>query len=120
MCGSIRFSFAGPPRFVADCVCQSCRQAHGASSVCWVGVQATEFKLESGQSLLKWYRSSTESERGFCTECGTRVLFRSEKWPGEMHMAVACIETPHDLRSSGVAFEEDLPAWTALRLPSNR
>lgn len=116
MCRSIRFSFSGPPRFVADCVCQSCRQAHGASAVCWVGVKAPAFRIDSGEELLNWYRSSSESERGFCSKCGTRILFRSEKWAGEIHMALACVDPPHDLKSTGVGFKEEFPVWTALTL----
>jgi hypothetical protein len=116
MCHSIQFSFSGPPRFVADCVCESCRRAHGASAVCWVGVKAAEFRIDTGEKLLNWYRSSAESERGFCTKCGTRILFRSRKWPGEVHMALACVAAPHDLKSAGVGFKEEFPMWTALML----
>ncbi|WP_452233285.1 GFA family protein [Lentisalinibacter orientalis] len=114
MCGAVRFSFSGPPRFVADCVCQSCRQAHGATAVCWVGVKTPAFRIDAGEDLLTWYRSGPESERGFCSACGTRILFRSDKWPGEVHLAVACVESPHDLKSTGVAFKEEFPKWTAL------
>ncbi len=116
MCGAVRFSFTGAPKFVADCVCDSCRRAHGASAVCWVGVETPQFSLDAGESALKWYRSSSESERGFCTRCGTRLFFRSQKWPGETHMAVACMDTPHDLRAIGVAYEEELPAWTKMKV----
>ncbi|MCL4792744.1 MAG: GFA family protein, partial [Gammaproteobacteria bacterium] len=65
MCGSIRFSFSGAPKFVSDCVCESCRRAHGASAVCWAGVKADQFRIDQGAGLLRWYRSSAESERGF-------------------------------------------------------
>lgn len=116
MCGSIRFSFSGEPGFVADCVCDSCRRAHGATAVCWVGVKDEQFRIDRGADLLHWYRSSAESDRGFCSRCGTRMLFRSSKWPGEIHMAVACITGPHDLKSTGVAFRDEFPAWTALVL----
>lgn len=116
MCGEIEFSFIKPPRFVGDCVCESCRRAHGASAVGWVGVSTSEFNIDHGESSLKWYQSSDESERGFCTACGTRILFRSKKWPGETHMALACITPPHDLISTGVSFKEDFPEWTALVL----
>lgn len=116
MCGSIRFSFRGTPAFVADCVCDSCRRAHGASAVCWVGVKADQFRIDLGEGFLVWYRSSVESERGFCSQCGTRLFFRSSKWPGEVHMAVACITGPHDLKSTGVAFRGEHPSWTALVL----
>lgn len=119
MCGSIRFSFSGSPRFVADCVCESCRKAHGASAVGWVGVKAEQFKLGASESDLRWYRSSPESERGFCATCGTRLFFRSSKWSGEMHMVLACIDTPHGLVSTRVSFSEELPEWTALSVPDH-
>lgn len=114
MCQKVQFSFADTPRFVADCVCESCRKAHGASAVCWVGVKTEQFTLDAGKSFLKWYQSSKESERGFCTKCGTRIFFRSSKWPGEIHMALASFDTPHDLLSTKVDFEKELPAWTAM------
>jgi hypothetical protein len=44
------------------------------------------------------------------------LFFRSKKWPGETHMALACITEPHDLVSSGVVFKDELPAWTALTI----
>ena len=116
MCGVLKFSFTGAPLFVAECVCESCRRAHGASAVCWVGVKTEHFKLVDGESALRWYQSSDASQRGFCSACGTRVFFRSDKWPGETHMSVANIETPHDLVAEGVAFAEELPRWTAMRL----
>jgi hypothetical protein len=116
MCHEVQFSFVDTPRFVADCVCDSCRRAHGASAVAWVGVATPQFKIDCGASSLKWYQSSSESERGFCTACGTRILFRSKKWPGETHMALACITPPHELVSTDVGFSEELPAWTAMTI----
>lgn len=114
MCRSVQFSFVGSPRFVADCVCESCRKAHGATAVCWVGVKVEQFNLDSGEASLKWYSSTAEAERAFCIDCGTRIFFRSSKWPGEIHMALACIDTPHDLVASKVSFEEELPHWTMM------
>ena len=114
MCRSIEFSFTGRPRFVKECVCESCRIAHGASAVGWVGVKTSQFNLDLGESLLCWYRSSADSERGYCSDCGTRILFRSSKWPNEIHMALACMSTPHDLTSTGLSFAKEMPAWTVL------
>jgi len=116
MCGSVQFTWTGTPRFVKECVCDSCRRAHGASVVGWVGGPASQFNIDIGKSLLTWYRSSAESERGFCAECGTRILFRSSKWADEIHIALACIAKPHDLVSTGVSFEEELPSWTTILL----
>lgn len=114
MCGEVQFSFIENPKGVTDCVCGSCRKAHGASAVGWVGVDTEQFNLDAGQSSLKWYQSSQESERGFCVTCGTRVFFRSSKWPGEIHMTLANIDMPHDLVATKVSFEEELPTWTGM------
>lgn len=113
-CRAVQFVFSGPPLFVTDCVCESCRQTHGASAVCWAGVKEPAFHIQAGEKSLSWYRSSAESERGFCMQCGTRILFRSTKWPGEIHIALACVNPPHDLKSTGVCFKGELPVWTAL------
>jgi len=118
MCGAVRFSCSGAPRFVADCVCESCRRAHGAAAVTWVGVETARFRIDAGEAQLEWYPSSAESERGFCRHCGTRMFFRSSKWAGETHMALACLDWNHGLVSSGVGFREEMPAWTALLLPA--
>ena len=114
LCGAVQFSFSNP-RFAADCVCQSCPRAHGASVVGWVGTKQERFSLDSGEGQLRWYASSEAAQRGFCSTCGTRLFFRSTKWPGEIHMALACINEPHDLKSSGLAFAEEFPPWTAVR-----
>jgi hypothetical protein len=79
-------------------------------------VKKPQFRIDCGEEVLNWYRSSAESERGFCTRCGTRILFRSSKWPGEVHMALACVATPHDLVSTGIGFKAEFPVWTALTL----
>ena len=115
MCGAIRFSFRGAPRFVADCVCDSCRRAHGATAVCWTGVNTEQFHLDAGTAELTWYHSSAASERGFCGVCGSTLFFRSQRWPGEMHMAVACLDAPHDLVATDVSYSEEFPPWTVLR-----
>ena len=114
MCGALRFAFHGKPKFVSECVCHSCRVAHGASVVAWVGVDEPHFELVQGASKLSWYASSEDSERGFCRDCGTRVFFRSSRWPGEIHMALACVTEPHDLFCTSIAFKDELPAWSLV------
>ncbi|XOV87933.1 MAG: GFA family protein [Pseudomonadota bacterium] len=114
ICGQVQFSWTGTPRFVAECVCESCRRAHGASVVGWLGGPAAQFSLDQGEPLLKWFQSSPEAERAFCTACGTRIFFRSSKWAGEIHLALACMHEPHDLIATGISFKEELPRWSFL------
>ena len=113
-CGAVQFSFEGAPEFVSECVCESCRRAHGATVVPWLGVKTPKFKLDHGDDALSWYSSSNESERGFCTQCGTRLFFRSSKWPGEIHMALSCLDYPDEFKVKRIVFSEEMPEWSYL------
>jgi len=95
LCGSLRFRILFPTLWSAHCHCSICRRAHGAGFVTWVGVALANFKFTADQTL-HWYGSSTDSERGFCSRCGSTMLFRSLRWPGEMHVTVANVNMPLD------------------------
>lgn len=73
-----------------------CRRAHGAAFVTWVGVEASKATILDPEQRLAWYKSSAEAERGFCARCGSSLFFRSSKWPGELHLAVANFSDPMD------------------------
>ena len=42
------------------------------------------------------HESSPETFRGFCPSCGTRLYFRSEKWPLEVHVHAATMTNPNE------------------------
>jgi hypothetical protein len=73
-----------------------CQRAHGAAFVTWVSVDAAQFELDVRDDALAWYASSPQAERGFCRRCGSPLLFRSVRWPGEVHVARASIDGPLD------------------------
>lgn len=73
-----------------------CRRAHGAAFVTWVGVESPQARIDDPAGLLRWYASSAEAERGFCSRCGSTLFFRSSKWPGELHIVVANFSDPLD------------------------
>lgn len=115
MCSSIRFSYSGSPKFVSECMCHSCREAHGATAVCWVGVNDGQFQISKGEALLKWYQSSEASMRGFCSNCGTTFLFRSSQWPGETHMTRTGFPDDCELDAKVLVFDEEFPKWSLLK-----
>ncbi len=71
LCGAVRFSglLAGPD--VTACHCGQCRR--------WSGHLWASFHLDAprieGQAL-RWYPSSPQAERGFCSVCGTSLFWR--------------------------------------------
>lgn len=113
LCGAVRFSAAPPTLFCCHCHCAWCRKAHGAAFVTWFGVPAAAFSLPSAETL-RWYASSAESERGFCSRCGSTLFFRSRLAPGEVHVALACADGPIDREPTAHIFSEAAVPWVQL------
>jgi hypothetical protein len=91
LCGAVRVSVVGSSKWVAHCHCSMCRRAHGAGYVTWLGARGDAATIEDEEGRLGWYASSPGAERGFCRRCGTTLLFRSQRWPDELHIAVGAL-----------------------------
>ena len=91
-----------------------CRRAHGAGYVTWVGFEEGHFHLDQGAADLKWFQSSDEAERGFCRHCGSTMFFRSQRWPGEIHVALGCIDGPIDRQPQAHVFHDTHVDWMPL------
>lgn len=87
LCGAVRFEIDMPPKWCGHCHCHLCRRAHGAPLVTWFGVDKEHFRFASDETL-RWYRSTPEARRGFCSRCGSTMFFQSSRWPTEMHIAL--------------------------------
>jgi hypothetical protein len=88
-----------------------CRRAHGAPLVTWTGVPDSQFRLAEGAELLRHHASSAEATRSFCSVCGSTLLFRSTRWPGEVHVATANFDDEIDRRPTVHVFWSDRATW---------
>lgn len=114
LCGSVRYSAALPSKWVAHCHCSYCRRAHGAAFVTWAGFPLEQFAFDDGSQTPTWYASSPGAERAFCPRCGSPMLFRSVRWPGEIHVARALVSGPLDKEPSAHVFWENHVPWLSL------
>ena len=114
LCGAVRFTAALPSKWVAHCHCTYCRRAHGAPFVTWAGFADDQVTLDDAASLLHWYESSKGAMRGSCSRCGTPMLFKSERWPGELHIARSLIEGALDKEPSAHVFFETHVPWLSI------
>ena len=110
-CGTVQFVARFPSRFVAHCHCESCRRAHAAPFVTWAGFPAAQVEVTAGHDALMVHASSPGTKRMFCGECGTKLFFSSERWPGETHVPLAAFDEPVDREPSGHAFWDEHVAW---------
>ena len=110
-CGAVRFVARFPSRFVAHCHCESCRRAHGAAFVTWAGFPSSQVEVVAGRDSLATHASSPGVVRSFCSECGTKLFFNAERWPGETHVVLAAFDDPLDRAPSGHAFWNEHASW---------
>lgn len=112
LCGAVRFTAKGEPRWVAHCHCESCRRATSSPMTTYVGFASADVQW-SGDSLRK-FQSSPGVERSFCARCGSPMSFAGVRWPGEIHLFAASFSEPADLKPSvHVHAGEQLP-WLHL------
>jgi hypothetical protein len=88
-----------------------CRRAHGAGFVTWAGFAQDSFDLTEGADLLARYESSAAAVRSFCSRCGTPLFFQSRRWPGEVHVTLASLDSTAGLEPQAHAYWGSRAAW---------
>ena len=111
MCGAIRWAATGPVTRNLVCHCTDCQRATSAPFTGFVGLDPEN---------LRWmgapihYESSPGTFRGFCPTCGTRLYFRSDKWPGEIHMHAATLTDQSDYTPTAQVVMRSRAPWLDL------
>jgi hypothetical protein len=116
-CGGVRFVARFPSRFACHCHCESCRRAHSAAFVTWIGFPSAQVEVLGGADSLAAHESSPGTARKFCRACGTKLFFESERWAGETHVALPAFDTPVDRVPHGHVFAEEHVGWLPFAIP---
>ena len=111
LCGGVRYRIGPTPLWVAHCHCSMCRRAQGAAFVTWAGFADHTFGLVAGADLLSRYESSAAAMRSFCSRCGTPLFFQSGRWPGEVHVTLASLDSAAGLEPRAHAYWGSRVAW---------
>jgi hypothetical protein len=113
-CGAIGFTATLPSKWCAHCHCSMCRKSHGAGYVTWVGFESGQVSITRGEDQLNWFDSSPGAQRGFCRACGSSLFFRSERWAGELHIALGCMDDEIDRRPQANVFFDTHVDWMPI------
>ena len=114
LCGDLTFEAQLPSKWVAHCHCSLCQRAHGAPVVTWVGFEHSHVHIADPLARLQWYASTPGAERGFCGRCGTTLFFRSDRWPGELHIVRSNFDGPVDREPQMHVHVESQAPWLPL------
>lgn len=90
-CGAVRWTHDGPFIRHLICHCTDCQRATSSACAAFVGTRPEHVRW---QGSINHYQSSSEGFRGFCPVCGTRLYFRSGRWPGELHIHAGTLDDP--------------------------
>lgn len=113
-CGKVQFEVSFPSKFCCHCHCTTCRRAHGAAFVTWIGFKKEQFKWIQGEPQVMRYTSPSGATRSFCKICGTTMLFEAPRWKGEIHVALATLKDPVDRKPSSHVFFDDRADWISV------
>ena len=93
LCGALRYESKEPPTKGFYCHCAMCRKHYGGLFSATVKISGSAFSFTKGE--LKYYRSSSFGNRGFCSECGSPMAFVYEGNP-DLFISVGSLDHPED------------------------
>ena len=111
LCGAIRYTATGAPKWIANCHCQSCRKQTGAVFSTYAGYLETQVTFTRAPAV---FHSSEGVSRGHCPDCGTPIFYKGARWPGEIHLHIGTFDRPERFKPQGDAFKEEKVAWVTI------
>src|SRR5687767_8516305 len=92
LCKQVQFSVHGDVRDLCCCHCESCRRAAGAPFVAWGTVDVDKLVITKGHLAI--VNSSTNVERGFCSNCGASLTYQHISRNHEIDFTLASLDNP--------------------------
>jgi len=108
-CGAIRYRIEGEPLHVNYCHCRMCQRLSGAPVVSWATFNADDVRFLNKEP--KWFRSSNIATRAFCNECGTQLLWRSDRDKDESDITTASLDDPNSVKPKDHIWTESQLDW---------
>ena len=81
----------------------------GAPVVSWATFNADDVRFLNKEP--KWFRSSNIATRAFCNECGTQLLWRSDRDKDESDITTASLDDPNSVKPKDHIWTESQLDW---------
>lgn len=111
-CGAVTIEVTGDPEWTASCHCADCRRATGAAMSAFAGYLTGNTEI-AGESYSE-YESSPGVFRGFCSACGSRLTYRSTRWPEQLHFHAGAFDDPNAFAPTGNVYVAEKISWAPL------
>ena len=90
LCGGVTYTLSGALRPSVACHCLQCRKTSG-HYVSATQVQPDQLTMIKDASL-KWFQSTPEAQRGFCSTCGSSLFWKHENDNGAVSVMSGTID----------------------------
>ena len=110
LCNKIKFTSASEPIWISVCHCRMCQKAYGNTSAIFVAFEKGALEFTSGPP--KFYHSSNIAKRGFCSDCGSPLLFSYDTLDAVL---VGTLDDPENWQPNGchLGIESQIP-WDII------
>jgi hypothetical protein len=114
LCGGVRFELTLPFRRANHCHCSRCRKHSGTFGLTQGRVPRDQFRLLSGEELIRVYRPEGGKVKAFCSECGSS-LFGGD-WPDgdEVSVRFGALDGDPQIRPQYHSFVGSRAPWDVL------
>ena len=118
-CGAVRYGLDQQPENVHVCHCRMCQKAVGGPFAVICPVQKTAFRVTRG--TISYFHSSDVARRGFCSACGTPLLFEYPEGD-DLGVMVGTLDEPDRAPPENQYGNESRVAWYGglLGVPGDR
>ncbi|MGX9522516.1 GFA family protein [Vibrio mediterranei] len=113
LCGSVSFEINGDIDQVVHCHCEMCKKAHGAAFASFGLVAQSDFQW-LGQEDIVVFKSSTETHRKFCKNCGSSLQWHKYNDPfneGRISFALGLLDTSFTPKEEVHCYEDKKASW---------
>ena len=112
LCGAIKYSVAGDLKWSCHCHCTMCRKNSGSAVASFVSFELRDFEVIKG--VISTYESSPGSVRSFCSQCGTPLIFCSNRFPEEVHIFLGTLANPENFPAQFQVFCASQLPWLSI------
>ena len=114
LCGGVTFEVEPPFRRANHCHCSRCRKHSGTFGLTQGRVARSQFRLLSGEDLIRIFRPPGGKAKAFCSQCGSS-LFGGD-WPDgdEVSIRFGALDVDPEIRPQYHSFVGSRAAWDEL------
>lgn len=114
LCGEINFQITGEIKDIIFCHCSKCRKAQGSAFATNGNLDVKLFHITKGEEYLTEYESAPGEYKYFCKKCGSPILSRNNRKPGNVRVRLGTIESEITERPEAHIFVSSKANWEEI------